>query len=95
MWATLAARAEKGGYSGSPRLTRQDGKSRMDLLDNQAIHWQGRGDAQRGDVMGGHVQRGGARGGELHRGGPGIPVLPPPGNPEHGAPWRSGHLAPA
>ena len=40
MWATPAARAEKGGYSESA-LTRQDGKSRMDLLDNQAIHWQG------------------------------------------------------
>lgn len=38
-WASPAARSVKGGYS-EEALTRQDGKSRMDLLDNQAIYWQ-------------------------------------------------------
>lgn len=36
-WATPAARSVKGGYS-PEALTRKDGKSRMDLLDNQAIY---------------------------------------------------------
>lgn len=40
LWATPVARVEKGGHS-EVSLTRKDGKSRMDLLGNQAIHWQG------------------------------------------------------
>lgn len=36
-WATPAARSAKGGYS-EQALTRVDGKSRMDILDNQAIY---------------------------------------------------------
>lgn len=36
-WATPAARSVKGGYS-EAALTRADGKSRMDILDNQAIY---------------------------------------------------------
>lgn len=36
-WATPAARSAKGGYS-EQALTRADGKSRMDILDNQAIY---------------------------------------------------------
>lgn len=38
-WATPAARSVKGGYS-EEALTRNDGKSRMDILDNQAIYFQ-------------------------------------------------------
>lgn len=38
MWATPAARSTKGGCS-EEALTRQDGKSRMDILDNQAIYF--------------------------------------------------------
>ena len=38
-WATPAARATKGAYSPGA-LTRRDGKSRMDLLDNQAVYFQ-------------------------------------------------------
>ena len=39
-WATpTRGIAEKGGHSESA-LTRQDGKSRMDLLDNQAVYFQ-------------------------------------------------------
>ena len=99
MWATPAARAEKGGYSESA-LTRQDGKSRMDLLDNQAIHWQGDDWATPSvaDVMGGHEKRGGARGGELLLRGQakGFPSSLPGDSPnEHGAPCsRSGQTSP-
>ncbi len=39
LWATPAARATKGAYSPGA-LTRRDGKSRMDLLDNQAVYFQ-------------------------------------------------------
>ena len=39
LWATPAARATKGACSPGA-LTRRDGKSRMDLLDNQAVYFQ-------------------------------------------------------
>lgn len=39
LWTTPAARATKGAYSPGA-LTRRDGKSRMDLLDNQAVYFQ-------------------------------------------------------
>jgi len=39
LWATPAAHATKGAYSPGA-LTRRDGKSRMDLLDNQAVYFQ-------------------------------------------------------